>query len=330
LNKYSKAVKINSTNVEGFKKHVTVANTIHASYNQARARTGRLSSSNPNMQNIPNDKKYGPLVRRMFVPRPGYCFVEPDYSQIELRVQAELAQDKNMCDVYDVGDDVHDVTGRWLFKIPDTGVVSKDQRRASKAVNFGTIYGMSAYAMSLLRDIIDAGYTFNDCRKFIGGFFELYPGILEWQERMKAFAYDNGRVYTMFGRWRLIENARIVVRPRYQDNGESYKRKGEADRKTINTPVQGTASDFMLVSLTAIQNKYGTTKDAPVAVVGTIHDALVAEVEIANKDIFIPDIMKIMKEEPLRWLGKHWKRVPIEVDAVWSEKNWGVCKPYVG
>lgn len=308
---YSKLKKLHGTYIRGVKKRLDKNRCVHTSFNLHVARTGRLSSSNPNLQNIPNDKKYGPAIRRMFIPRKGMAIIEADYSQIELRVQAAYANDKNMLGVFRAGDDIHDKTARWMFKIPSSGTVDSDQRRAAKVVNFGIIYGMGPEAL-----VGATGYPYEDCKKFIQAWFDLYADVAPWQREVEEYAQKHGRVYTMFGRFRLVENARIKERTE-----EDRILLSRARRIAVNTPIQGTASDFGLTSLNRVERE-APTLSFTLDVLSLVHDSLVVETERENADEASAYLIGVMRKEPLRWVGRYMRGCPVDVEAKHSAFSW--------
>jgi len=270
---------------------------VHTTFNQAVTATGRLSSSEPNMQNIPVRTELGRKIRRAFVATAGFRLVSCDYSQIELRLVAALAKDEKMLEAFRHGEDIHTATAAAIWNI-DEDKVTKDQRRAAKAVNFGIIYGQGPVGLS-----VSAGITFAEAKGFIETYFDVYKGIKKYLDETKALANKLGYVETLFGRRRPLPEIQSML----------PQLRSQAERMAINMPVQGTAADLMKLAMIRVHEKLGgVSKDAKLLL--QVHDELVLEVpeaEVKTVAAFVKDTM-----ENIEKVG-----VPIQVD-VKSGKNW--------
>ena len=213
---------------------------IHTSFNQCVTATGRLSSTDPNLQNIPIRGEDGKEIRKAFVPEPGCQFFSADYSQIELRVMAHLSQDENMIRVFTEGQDLHAATAANIYKKP-IGEVSRDERTKSKRANFGIIYGITIFGLAERLDI-----SRDEARKLIDGFFETFPKVKDYMERAKQEARQKGYVETLFGRRRYLPDI----------NSGNATVRGFAERNAINAPIQGTAADIIKVAMIRIHERF--------------------------------------------------------------------------
>ena len=232
--------KLLSTYIEALPKliHPTTGH-IHTSFNQAVTATGRLSSSNPNLQNIPIRDDDGKEIRRTFVPEPGHVFFSADYSQIELRIMAHLSGDKNLVEAFRSGNDIHAATAAKIFKKP-LEEVTKDERRKAKTANFGIIYGISAFGLAERM-----GVSRTEAKELIENYFLTYPAVKEYMDKSIDAARDKGYIVTDFGRRRYlsdINSANSVVR-------------GYAERNAINAPIQGTAADIIKIAMVRIADR---------------------------------------------------------------------------
>lgn len=234
---------------------------IHTSYHQAVAATGRLSSSDPNLQNIPIRTAEGRRIRQAFVAPQGYKLLAADYSQIELRIMAHLAKDEGLLDAFRHDRDVHRATAAEVFGVP-LEEVSSDQRRSAKAINFGLIYGMSAFGLAK-----QIGVERKEAQAYIDRYFARYPGVLAYMERTRAQAAEQGFVETLFGR-------RLYLPEIASKNGAMRK---AAERTAINAPMQGTAADIMKRAMVAVDN-WLQDSGVDARVILQVHDELVLEV----------------------------------------------------
>lgn len=270
---------------------------VHTSYHQAVASTGRLSSSAPNLQNIPIRTKQGRRIRQAFIAPPEHLLVTADYSQIELRIMAHLSQDDSLLEAFRQQQDVHVRTAAECFGIP-LEQVSREQRRAAKAINFGLIYGMSAFGLAR-----QLGIRRNEAKDYIDKYFQRYPSVKNYMETTRQQAYEQGYVETVFGRRLYLSeiNSRNAVQRRY------------AERTAINAPMQGTAADIIklaMINITAWLNKnHPDTK-----LIMQVHDELVFEIPIDKTEQLIPEISNIMT-------NTMELSIPLSVD-IGTGNNW--------
>ncbi|NLK92601.1 MAG: DNA polymerase I, partial [Bacteroidales bacterium] len=213
---------------------------IHTSYNQTITATGRLSSSNPNLQNIPIRDAQGKEIRKAFIPDEGCLFLSADYSQIELRIMAHLSQDENMVDAFLSGHDIHAATAAKIYKIP-IEEVSSDMRRKAKTANFGIIYGISVFGLSDRLSI-----SRSEAKELIDGYFDTYPGVKSYMEASIAKAKEQGYVETLLGRKRFLPDI---------NSSNSFVR-GFAERNAINAPIQGSAADIIKIAMIRITQRF--------------------------------------------------------------------------
>lgn len=213
---------------------------IHTSYNQTVTSTGRLSSSNPNLQNIPIRDEEGREIRKAFIADEGCTFFSADYSQIELRLMAHLSQDKNMLEAFNLGQDIHAATAAKIYKVP-LEEVTKDMRRKAKTANFGIIYGISVFGLAERLSI-----SRSEAKELIDGYFETYPQIKTYMDNCIKVAQQNGYVETLFGRKRYLSDI----------NSRNSVVRGFAERNAINAPIQGTAADIIKIAMVNIQRKF--------------------------------------------------------------------------
>ncbi|NGM67285.1 DNA polymerase I [Sphingobacterium sp. SGR-19] len=271
---------------------------IHTSYNQAVAATGRLSSTNPNLQNIPIRTERGREVRKAFIPRKsGNVLLSADYSQIELRLMASLSQDKNMLDAFAAGHDIHRATAARVYGIP-LEEVTADQRRNAKAVNFGIIYGQSAFGLSQ-----SLGIPRRDAAAIIDQYFSQYTGIQEYMRKAIEFAKEHGYVETILKRRRYLRDI----------NSANMTVRGFAERNAINAPIQGSAADLIKIAMINIQQDI-VEKGLTGKMIMQVHDELVFDVpkeEVEQLSSIVTERMKNAIE----------LQVPIEVEAG-TGNNW--------
>ncbi len=240
---------------------------IHTSYHQAVTATGRLSSSDPNLQNIPIRSEEGRRIRQAFVAPKGYKLIAADYSQIELRIMAHLSQDKGLLTAFSKGEDVHKATAAEVFDVALEDVTS-DQRRKAKAINFGLIYGMSAFGLA--KQIKVARH---EAQQYIERYFERYPGVLSYMDRIRAQAHEDGFVETVFGRRLYLPDI----------NARNKMLQQAAERTAINAPMQGTAADIIKKAMLSV-DKALTNSDLDARMIMQVHDELVVEVAETQVD----------------------------------------------
>lgn len=219
---------------------------IHTTYNQTVTATGRLSSSNPNLQNLPIRSERGQLIRQAVIPDDGCLFLSADYSQIELRIMAHMSQDPHLLDAFRQGQDIHAATAAKIFNVPIESV-TKDQRRRAKTANFGILYGISAFGLSQQLDCSRA-----EAKALIDDYFAAFPKVIDFIEQQKLFARDHGYVQTLFGRKRYLPDI----------NSQNGTVRSFAERNAVNSPIQGTAADIIKKAMVAIASKLSTVAPA--------------------------------------------------------------------
>ena len=270
---------------------------VHTSYHQAVTATGRLSSSDPNLQNIPIRTEEGRRIRQAFIAAPGCKIVAADYSQIELRIMAHLSQDEGLLKAFANELDVHSATAAEVFGV-EIGEVSGDQRRKAKAINFGLIYGMSAFGLAK-----QLGLGRNEAQEYIDLYFARYPGVADYMARTRELAHDTGYVETLRGRRLYLPEI----------NAKNRQRQQAAERTAINAPMQGTAADMIKMAMLAVDGWLtGSTIDA--RMIMQVHDELVFEVEAGAVDELCETVGKLMSEVGLL-------DVPLLVEAGTGD-NW--------
>ena len=270
---------------------------VHTSYHQAVTATGRLSSSDPNLQNIPIRTEEGRKIRQAFIARPGYRIVAADYSQIELRIMAHLSEDKGLLEAFAEGRDIHTATAAEVFGT-SLEKVSGDQRRSAKAINFGLIYGMSAWGLSRQLHI-----ERNQAQTYIDRYFDRYPGVARYMERIRSQAADDGFVETVLGR-------RLYL-PEIQS--QNRNRRQGAERTAINAPMQGSAADIIKQAMIDV-DAWLAEGEFDALMVMQVHDELVFEVAEKQVEAFIEQVQKRMQ-------GAAELKVPLIVEAE-SGANW--------
>ncbi len=270
---------------------------VHTSYHQAGAATGRLSSNDPNLQNIPIRSEDGRRIRKAFIAPPGRILVACDYSQIELRIMAHLSEDPGLVNAFASGIDVHKATAAEVFGV-SVAEVSSDQRRAAKAINFGLMYGMSAFGLAK-----QLGIGRGEAQDYIALYFARYPGVREFMDRIRAKAREDGFVETVFGRRLYLQE--IQSRNQAQRAG--------AERAAINAPMQGTAADIIKRAMISVDSWIGNHSDKALLLL-QVHDELVLECDESFKSTLIDEVKARME-------AAAELRVPLIVD-VGSGKNW--------
>ncbi len=255
-------------------------NRVHTSYHQAVTATGRLSSTDPNLQNIPIRNKAGRQIRQAFVPKEGYKIVAADYSQIELRIMAHLSKDKGLLDAFANGVDVHRATAAEVFS-EELNNVSDNQRRSAKAINFGLIYGMSAFGLAKQLNI-----SRTDAQSYMDKYFDRYPGVLKYMENTRLDAKEKGYVTTVFGRRLYLPDI----------NASNGARRAGAERAAINAPMQGTAADIIKKAMIEVDKWISSLNDsADISMIMQVHDELVFEIKTEKVDEYIKQINTLME-----------------------------------
>jgi DNA polymerase-1 len=264
---------------------------VHTSYSQAVAVTGRLASSEPNLQNIPIRTPEGRRIREAFIAPDGYRIVSADYSQIELRIMAHLSDDESLLKAFAAGEDVHRATAAEIFGIGATEV-SSEQRRYAKVINFGLIYGMSAFGLAA-----NLGIERDAARQYIERYFTRYPGVRRFMDETRIKAREQGYVETVFGRRLWLAEI----------NSPSGPRRAAAERAAINAPMQGTAADLIKMSMIAVQSWLDQSSLAS-RLIMQVHDELVLEVPEAEIDVVRHGLDRLMT-------GVATLKVPLEVET---------------
>ena len=273
---YRQLSKLNSTYVEGLLKAVSPDGRIHSSFNQTETRTGRISSTEPNMQNIPVRTELGKNMRKFFAAKDGFVLLDADYSQIELRILAAVCGDKTMQEAFAEGHDIHAITASQVFGLP-LEMVTPSMRRAAKAVNFGIIYGIGAFSLSK-----DIGVSVAEADRYIKEYLRHYPNVSKYMERTVENAVKNGFVTTIFNRRRYI--------PELSSSNKNIQAFGR--RAAMNAPIQGSAADIIKIAMVKVYKRLkGEKLDARLIL--QVHDELI--VEASEKDA--EAAAKILKEE---------------------------------
>ncbi|PSU84385.1 DNA polymerase I [Photobacterium phosphoreum] len=281
LLEYRGLAKLKSTYTDKLPKMVNAATgRVHTSYHQSGTVTGRLSSSEPNLQNIPVRNSEGRRIRQAFVAKPGYKILAVDYSQIELRIMAHLSGDQALLDAFREGKDIHAATAAEILGLAIDDVTT-EQRRRAKAINFGLIYGMSAFGLAKQ---LDMGR--NEAQDYMNVYFERYPGVLEYMESTRNSAAEQGYVETLFGR-------RLYLPDIKARNG---LRRKAAERAAINAPMQGTAADIIKFAMIAVDEWVQQQPQGQVSLLMQVHDELVFEVEASVLDSVTAKVRQLMEQ----------------------------------
>ena len=264
---YRELGKLKSTYLDGMLPLIDKNGRIHTVFKQAVTSTGRLSSTEPNLQNIPIRKESGKRIRKMFVPADGNVLVCGDYSQIELRLMAHMSGDEGMIEAFNEGEDFHRSTAAKLFGVPFSEV-TQDMRRSAKAVNFGIIYGISDYGLSA-----DLGISVPQARRYMQNYFETYPKVRQFMQDCVAYAKANGYVKTLYGRKRYIPELQASV----------YATRAFGERVAMNMPLQGTASDIIKAAMIAV-DKQLKEKGLKAKLIMQVHDELIVDCPVGERE----------------------------------------------
>ena len=299
---YRSLSKLKSTYTDKLPQQINAkTGRVHTSYHQAVASTGRLSSSDPNLQNIPVRSHEGRRIREAFIAPAGYQLMAADYSQIELRIMAHLSADESLLSAFEQGADIHSATAAEVFghALDD---VDADQRRAAKAINFGLIYGMSAFGLARQLDI-----SRGDAQQYINLYFERYPGVKRYMDSTKMNAKHQGYVETVFGRRLYLPDI----------NSSRYQMRQYAERTAINAPMQGTAADIIKRAMIDV-DQWLLDDKIDARVIMQVHDELVLEVAESQIEKVTGELADIM-------VGAGTLSVPLEVEigvgANWQEAH---------
>ena len=288
---YRQLTKLNSTYATGLAGYIREDGRIHGTFNQTITATGRISSTDPNLQNIPVRTEMGSKIRDIFVPKEGYVFVDADYSQIELRVLASLSGDEKLIESYHSAADIHAATASQVFHVP-LEEVTPELRRNAKAVNFGVVYGISAFGLSE-----DLSISRKEALDYINNYFKIYGGVKKFLDKQVADAKEKGYVKTMFGR----------IRPIPEIKSSNFMTRSFGDRVAMNSPIQGSAADIMKISMLKVDEALEKSGfDARIVL--QIHDELLVEVK-EDEAVKVSELVEKAMKEAVSL------KVPLEVDA---------------
>ena len=287
---YRQLTKLKSTYADGLANYIQEDGRIHGKFNQTVTATGRISSTEPNLQNIPVRMELGRLIRKVFVPEENYVFVDADYSQIELRILAHCSEDESLISAYKEARDIHRITASQVFHIPFDEVTDLERRNA-KAVNFGIVYGISSFGLSQ-----DLSITRKEAAEYIENYFKTYPGIKAFLDDTVAHAKEEGYVVTLFGRRRPVPEL---------ESG-NFMQRAFGERVAMNAPIQGTAADIMKMAMIGV-NRALKEKQMKSKLVLQVHDELLIE---AYKDE-VDEVKSILKKEMEQAVTL---RVPLDID----------------
>lgn len=294
---YRQLTKLKSTYADGLAAFIAQDGRIHSTFHQTITATGRISSADPNLQNIPIRMEAGRLLRKVFIPEDGFVFLDADYSQIELRVLAHMSEDAHLIAAYNKEQDIHRITASEVFHTP-FGEVTKEQRSRAKAVNFGIVYGISAFGLGQGLNISQ-----HEAEEYREKYFETYPGVREFMDRLVGQARQGGEAKTMFGR----------IRPLPEISSSNHTKRAAEERVAMNSPIQGTAADIMKRAMLRVDRRLveGGFRSRLLL---QIHDELL--VETAQDEV--EEVRQILVEE---MEGAAKLSVPLEVEAKQGD-NW--------
>ena len=298
---YRQYSKLKSTYADGLANYICDDGRIHGKFNQTITATGRISSTEPNLQNIPIRMELGRLIRKVFVPEEGYIFVDADYSQIELRVLAHCSGDSHLIEAYKEARDIHRITASQVFHVPFDEVTDQ-QRRNAKAVNFGIVYGISSFGLSQ-----DLSISRKEAAKYIDDYFKTYPGIKTFLDDTVKHAKDMGYVVTLFGRRRPVPELA----------SSNFMQRSFGERVAMNSPIQGTAADIMKIAMIGVSQRL-KEKHMKSKLVLQVHDELLIEAFQPE----LEEVKAILQEEMEQAASLD---VPLEVDMHTGE-NWYEAK----
>ncbi|MCD8301128.1 MAG: DNA polymerase, partial [Clostridiales bacterium] len=257
---YRQLTKFKSTYAEGLASCIRADGRIHTTFNQTITATGRLSSTDPNLQNIPIRMEMGKLFRKVFIPRPGCVFIDADYSQIELRILAHMSEDENLINAYRHAEDIHRITASQVFHVPPEEVTPL-MRRNAKAVNFGIVYGISSFGLSQ-----DLSISRKEAEEYINSYFATFPGIKAYLDKAVKDAKERGYAVTMYGRRRPV--------PELSSGNFMQRQFGE--RIAMNSPIQGTAADIIKIAMIRVARRLAAEGLASKLIL-QVHDELLIE-----------------------------------------------------
>lgn len=298
---YRQLTKLKSTYADGLSNFIGADGRIHSTFNQTITATGRISSTEPNLQNIPIRMELGRLIRKVFIPKEGFLFVDADYSQIELRVLAHLSGDEHLIRAYQEAQDIHRITASQVFHIPFEEVTDL-QRRNAKAVNFGIVYGISSFGLSQ-----DLSITRKEAAHYIEQYFQTYPGIKRFLDEAVDHAREKGYVTTMFGRRRPVPELK----------SSNFMQRSFGERVAMNSPIQGTAADIIKIAMIRVNERL-RQEGLQSRLILQVHDELLIEAKAEEEET----VKRILREE---MQGAAELSVKLEID-MHTGKNWYEAK----
>jgi len=305
LLEYREVSKLVSTYLEALPRQINKqTGRVHTSFNQTGSVTGRLASSEPNLQNIPTRTDLGHRVRRAFIADPGSLLVSVDYSQIELRIVAHMAQDQAMLEAFRAGQDIHAATAAAIYNVP-IEEVTKEQRRHAKAINFGLIYGMSAFGLTRSTEL-----TLAEAENFVKAYFDKFPGVKRYLDNIRKVAAEQGYVETMLGRRRYF--------PQLKQQSAAQQIRARAEREAINAPIQGTAADIIKAAMIRLPEALHSA-GLSAKLLLQVHDELLLECpreELHETVRITQDVME----------NAYRLDITLETDATWGH-NWAELQP---
>ena len=298
---YRQLTKLKSTYADGLAGFIRADGRIHGTFNQTITATGRISSTEPNLQNIPIRTELGRLLRKVFVPEEGYVFVDADYSQIELRILAHCSGDEQLIQAYQEARDIHRITASQVFHIPFEEVTDL-QRRNAKAVNFGIVYGISSFGLSQ-----DLSITRKEAAQYIENYFRTYPGIKTFLDESVEHAKEHGYAVTLYGRRRPVPELK----------SSNFMQRNFGERVAMNAPIQGTAADIMKIAMLGV-NRELKKRNMKSRLILQVHDELLIETHHDE----IEEVQQILKDQMEHAAEL---KVPLIID-MHSGQNWYEAK----
>ena len=298
---YRQLTKLKSTYADGLAGCIAKDGRIHSKFNQTITATGRISSTEPNLQNIPVRMELGRLIRKVFIPAEDCIFLDADYSQIELRVLAHMSRDEKLIEAYQQAEDIHRLTASQVFHVP-IDEVTPQQRRNAKAVNFGIVYGISSFGLSQ-----DLSISTKEAKEYIERYFETYPGIKSYLDGLVEHAKEEGYVTTMYGRRRPVPELK----------SSNFMQRSFGERVAMNSPIQGTAADIIKIAMNRVHDRL-KEEGLESRLILQVHDELLVEAKLSEAD----RVEEILREEMQQAASL---RVPLEID-LHRGKNWYEAK----
>ena len=298
---YRQLTKLKSTYADGLAGCIAKDGRIHSKFNQTITATGRISSTEPNLQNIPVRMELGRLIRKVFIPAEDCIFLDADYSQIELRVLAHMSGDEKLIEAYQQAEDIHRLTASQVFHVP-IDEVTPQQRRNAKAVNFGIVYGISSFGLSQ-----DLSISTKEAKEYIERYFETYPGIKSYLDGLVEHAKEEGYVTTMYGRRRPVPELK----------SSNFMQRSFGERVAMNSPIQGTAADIIKIAMNRVHDRLQEERMKSRLIL-QVHDELLVEAKLSEAD----RVEEILREEMQQAASL---RVPLEID-LHRGKNWYEAK----